>query len=113
MAAAQGSGLAAKKVSFRQQAAQEPLKILPFMPNAKRIRYISNAQGGNMELKFAENGFVLPASGKPAGNHKWTIGSDVQSVWRQFGWTPPSESRRDFKKKTPLFDAGHARQQRG
>lgn len=23
---------------------------------------------------------------------KWSSGSDVQSLWRKYGWTPPSES---------------------
>lgn len=22
---------------------------------------------------------------------KWSSGSDVQSLWRKYGWTPPSE----------------------
>ena len=29
----------------------------------------------------------------PVGHPKfqWTSGSDVQSTWRKYGWTPPSE----------------------
>jgi hypothetical protein len=23
---------------------------------------------------------------------KWTSGADVQSTWRKYGWTPPSET---------------------
>jgi hypothetical protein len=28
---------------------------------------------------------------KPNKDFKWSSGSDVQAIWRQFGWTPPSE----------------------
>jgi hypothetical protein len=28
---------------------------------------------------------------------KWTSGSDVQALWRKYGWVPPSEQR-----QTPL-----------
>ena len=29
----------------------------------------------------------------PVGHpdYKWTSGADVQSTWRKYGWTPPSE----------------------
>jgi hypothetical protein len=27
----------------------------------------------------------------PAKDFKWESGSDVQSLWRKHGWTPPSE----------------------
>lgn len=27
----------------------------------------------------------------------WTPDGDVQSIWRRFGWTPPTEKRSDFK----------------
>lgn len=29
----------------------------------------------------------------PVGHpeYKWTSGSDVQALWRKYGWTPPSE----------------------
>ena len=45
-----------------------------------------------MEFKSQDH-FVLPASGKRPGEHQWTPGSDVQSLWKRFGWTPPSEQR--------------------
>ena len=36
---------------------------------------------------------ILPAVGKRPGEHVWTPGADVQSVWKKFGWTPPSKQR--------------------
>lgn len=27
---------------------------------------------------------------------KYTSGSNVQAVWRKYGWTPPSEYRTDY-----------------
>lgn len=27
---------------------------------------------------------------------KFTAGSDVQAVWRKYGWVPPSEYRNDY-----------------
>lgn len=42
--------------------------------------------------------YVLPAAGKRDGEHLWEPGSDVQSLWRRHGWTPPSEKRRMIKK---------------
>ncbi len=27
---------------------------------------------------------------------KFTAGSNVQAVWRKYGWTPPSEYRTDY-----------------
>jgi hypothetical protein len=27
---------------------------------------------------------------------RWTSGSDVQQVWRRYGWVPPTEVREDF-----------------
>ena len=51
-----------------------------------------------MEQRLTEKNFVLPAAGKRPGEHRWTPGSDVQSLWRRHGWTPPSEQRIGFKK---------------
>lgn len=28
----------------------------------------------------------------PNKDFKWSSGSDVQAIWKKFGWTPPSES---------------------
>ena len=41
---------------------------------------------------------VIPAAGKRHGAHVWTPGSDVQSLWKKFGWTPPSEARPALQK---------------
>lgn len=27
---------------------------------------------------------------------RWTAGSDVQKVWRKYGWIPPTEYRNDY-----------------
>lgn len=51
-----------------------------------------------MEQKRPEENFVLPAAGKRPGEHQWTPGSDVQSLWKRHGWIPPSEKRRTEKK---------------
>jgi hypothetical protein len=45
------------------------------------------------EQKQLEETFVLPAAGKRPGEHQWTPGSDVQSLWKRHGWTPPSQKR--------------------
>jgi len=31
------------------------------------------------------------AAGKVRREHVWKPGADVQSVWKKFGWTPPSK----------------------
>jgi hypothetical protein len=47
-----------------------------------------------MEQKQLGETFVLPAAGKRPGEHHWAPGSDVQSLWKRYGWTPPSEKHR-------------------
>lgn len=32
----------------------------------------------------------------------WTPDGDVQSIWRRFGWVPPTEKRNDFKRTMRL-----------
>jgi hypothetical protein len=40
---------------------------------------------------------ILPPHSKisypsiPMKDFKWESGSDVQALWRKYGWTPPSE----------------------
>jgi len=36
----------------------------------------------------------------------WTRGADVQSVWRRYGWVPPTEYRNDwlFKQNREVVD---------
>ena len=55
-----------------------------------------------MEERLSKQKFVLPAAGKQSGEHHWTPGSDVQSLWRRYGWTPPSEQRRGMKKPAEI-----------
>lgn len=47
---------------------------------------------------------INPATGKRPGEHVWTHGADVQSLWKRFGWTPPSQSRRDYSKPANMSD---------
>jgi hypothetical protein len=43
---------------------------------------------------------ALSGAGKRADEHVWTPGADVQSVWKKFGWTPPSQVRADRFKRS-------------
>ncbi len=56
-----------------------------------------------MNSNAKESRLSLAAAGKRPGEHQWTPGSDVQSVWKKFGWTPPSQTRVDYSKLgTPM-----------
>jgi hypothetical protein len=39
---------------------------------------------------------------------KYTAGGNVQSVWRRYGWTPPSEYREDYLFKTNRESQGES-----
>ena len=45
---------------------------------------------------------AIPTPGKRPGDHVWVPGSDVQSLWKKFGWSPPSEAKRAMP---PAFHA--------
>ena len=32
----------------------------------------------------------------PDGGFKYTPGGNVQSIWRKYGWVPPTEYRNDY-----------------
>ena len=51
-----------------------------------------------MNSNAKEIDLALAAAGKRQEEHVWTPGSDVQSVWKKFGWTPPSQTRVDYSK---------------
>jgi hypothetical protein len=51
-----------------------------------------------MNSKAKETHLTLVAAGKRPGEHEWKPGADVQSVWKKFGWTPPSRSAVDYSK---------------
>jgi hypothetical protein len=51
-----------------------------------------------MSEKHLNQGHTHPAAGKRQGEHAWKPGSDVQSLWKQFGWTPPSQKSRIIAK---------------
>jgi hypothetical protein len=42
--------------------------------------------------------------GKRPGEHVWTHGGDVQSVWKKYGWTPPSKQGADTPSRHRLRD---------
>jgi hypothetical protein len=44
---------------------------------------------GNMIEKPPYSKISYPSV--PNKDFKWSSGSDVQAIWRKFGWTPPSE----------------------
>ncbi len=54
-----------------------------------------------MNRNANEISLALAATGKRADEHEWKPGADVQSVWKKFGWTPPSRSRIDHNKRNP------------
>ncbi len=56
-----------------------------------------------MNRNAKEIDLALAAAGKRPGEHEWKSGADVQSVWKKFGWAPPSQTRVDYSKRgTPM-----------
>jgi hypothetical protein len=53
-----------------------------------------------MNSNAKEKTLALAATGKRPAEHVWTSGSDVQSVWMKYGWTPPSQTRIDYSKRS-------------
>lgn len=53
-----------------------------------------------MNQKLVNQRYISPAAGKRPGEHSWKPGSDVQSLWRRYGWTPPSERPHTTTKPT-------------
>lgn len=49
-----------------------------------------------MEHQVKKTMPIIPV-GHP--DFKWTSGADVQSTWRKYGWTPPSEGKPVFEEK--------------
>lgn len=47
-------------------------------------------------MQIQDNEDDLNFIGDIHSNFIWTSGSDVQKVWRKYGWIPPSEYRKDF-----------------
>ena len=45
----------------------------------------------DLTLKVQSTAIPLIPVGHPL--FRWTSGADVQALWRQYGWVPPSESR--------------------
>lgn len=47
-------------------------------------------------MQIQDNEDDIDFIGDTHSNFIWTSGSDVQKVWRKYGWIPPSEYRNDF-----------------
>lgn len=47
-------------------------------------------------MKIQDNENEIDFIGNKNSHFIWTSGSDVQKVWRKYGWIPPSEYRQDF-----------------
>jgi hypothetical protein len=60
----------------------------------KLLNYVFIGRSTTMNEKNLKELFPRPAAGKRPGEHDWKPGSDVQSLWKRFGWTPPSQKSR-------------------
>ncbi|MEY3694490.1 MAG: hypothetical protein RL083_315 [Pseudomonadota bacterium] len=58
-----------------------------------------------MNHPFQDGSTPPVLTAKRLKDHVWTPGADVQSVWKKYGWTPPSKTGL----ATPSRDRAHER----
>ena len=68
------------------------LKKTNFLPIASKIKFVFlmrvTAMSNTHPPDTAHHNL---ATSKVRRDHVWKPGADVQSVWKKFGWTPPSK----------------------
>lgn len=68
------------------------LKKTNFLPIASKIKFVFlmrvTAMSNTHPTDTAHHNL---ATSKVRRDHVWKPGADVQSVWKKFGWTPPSK----------------------
>lgn len=68
------------------------LKKTNFLPIASKIKFVFlmrvTAMSNTHPTDTAHHNL---AASKVRRDHVWKPGADVQSVWKKFGWTPPSK----------------------
>ena len=68
------------------------LKKTNFLPITSKIKFVFLMQVTAMSSNHPTD--ITPntvAASKIRREHIWKPGADVQSVWKKFGWTPPSK----------------------